>query len=206
MNINVLSITRIKGDDNITIDLQALKPTSIESTVQYFSRTVNFLHGDNYLKNYTIRFSQQPLLILILLCVVRLIVSSLFIKHSYYADEFNDYFTTAHGLVFSHTLGEWYLRTDMRSYVIIQPLVLILQLFKAFGIKSLFLQFEGTKLAIGLFSIFGLYFAYQFAILRWADKNRAFIIGLVYILHPLVIFYNQSLSAQSSPDFSLVRQ
>ncbi|MBU2511473.1 hypothetical protein KJ966_09040 [bacterium] len=145
------------------------------------------------LNKLTTILSQKPLLFLLLLYFVRLFVSSFFIHHSYYADEFNDYFTTAHGLVFSHTLGEWYMRTNMRSYVIVQPLVFILQFFKTIGIKSLFLQYEGIKLAIGFFSAFGLYFSYQFAILRWNDRRKAFAIGLVFVFHPLLIFYNQSL-------------
>ncbi len=145
------------------------------------------------LNKITLVLSRKPLLLLFLLYFFRLAISSLFLNHSYYADEFNDYFTTAHGLVFSHTLGEWYMRTNMRSYVIVQPFVIFLQLFKAIGIKSLFLQFEGLKLVIGFCSAIGLYFSYQFAILSWNNRRKAFVVGLIFVFHPSLIFYNQSL-------------
>ena len=71
--------------------------------------------------------------------MLRQSVSLYFHESTFYADEFKDYFTTLHGLIYDHMLGEWYESKDMRSYVMLFPLLPFVTLYKWLQIENIYI-------------------------------------------------------------------
>ena len=86
--------------------------------------------------------------------MLRQSVSLYFHDSTFYADEFKDYFTTLHGLIYDHMLGEWYESKDMRSYVMLFPLLPFVMLYKWLQIENIYILEIIIKSVIGIYTIF----------------------------------------------------
>ena len=84
--------------------------------------------------------------------MLRQSVSLYFHESTFYADEFKYYFTTLHGLVYDHMLGEWYERKVMRSYVMLFPLLPFVLLYKWLQIENIYILEIIIKGVIGIYT------------------------------------------------------
>ncbi|MFQ5560633.1 MAG: hypothetical protein ACE5FU_08625, partial [Nitrospinota bacterium] len=142
-------------------------------------------------------FRRHPLLWLTGILMVRHVAALYFHGATFYADEYKDYFTTLHGLVHDHRLGEWYTRTNMRSYVILMPLLPFVYFFKVAGFTDLYILELIVKAVIGLCSGLTLFFLFKFVELL-AGVRRAVFISAIYILHPVNIYFNYSILTEQA--------
>ena len=95
--------------------------------------------------------------------MLRQLASLYFHESTFYADEFKDYFTTLHGLVHDHMLGEWYENRDMRSYVMLFPLLPFVMLYKWLQIENIYILEIIIKAVIGIYTSFCLIIMYKIA-------------------------------------------
>ena len=133
--------------------------------------------------------------------MLRQSVSLYFHDSTFYADEFKDYFTTLHGLIYDHMLGEWYESKDMRSYVMLFPLLPFVMLYKWLQIENIYILEIIIKAVIGIYTSFCLIIMYKIAE-KLIDQSRANIIGIIYILHPVAIYTNQSILTEQGAAIS----
>jgi len=137
-------------------------------------------------------FKSHPLAWLIVLLLLRQAISLIFHGATYYADEYKDYFTTLHGLVHGHELGEWYEKTGMRSFVILFPLLPFVYLYKWLNFTDLYILEQLVKTVVGLYSTLCLVFLYKLAE-KIIDQERAILLGFIYIFHSIAIYANHTI-------------
>ena len=98
-------------------------------------------------------------------------------------------------------LGSGMKSKEMPSYVMLFPLLPFVLLYKWLQIEKIYILEIIIKAVIGIYTSFCLIIMYKIAE-KLIDQSRANILGIIYILHPVAIYTNQSILTEQGAAIS----